>query len=91
VNRTKCGGRTPAWVANKILGWRPPRTGGGVAATRPVSQALSLPVGTLVSHPARAVSSAGTSRSMCRPVAAEMFTRGAQRAVCSWRSISRSR
>ena len=73
----------PAWVANRIFGWRPPRTGGGVAATRPVSHALSLPVGTLVSQPASAVSSAGTRRSMCRPVSAEMFTRGAQRALYS--------
>ena len=31
VNSTKCGGRTPAWVANRIFGCRPPRTGGGVA------------------------------------------------------------
>ena len=81
MNSTKCGGRMPAWVANRIFGCLPPRTGGGVAATSSVSQELSLPVGTRVSQPSSAVSSAGTSRSTCQPVAAEMLTRGAQRAV----------
>ena len=38
---------------------------------------MSRPVGTRVSHDSSAVSIAGTSRSMCRPVRAETLTRGA--------------
>ena len=41
---------------------RPPRTGGGVAASTPVSHELSLPVGTRVSQPASAVCSAEIGR-----------------------------
>jgi hypothetical protein len=81
VKRTKCGGPIPACVANMIFGCLPPRTGGGVCATSADSQALSLPVGTRVSQLASAVWSAGTRRSTCQPVAAEIFTLGAQRAV----------
>ena len=54
------------------------RRGGG---DRAFSQALSWPVEIRCSQPPRACSIAGTSRSTCRPVAAEMFTRGAQRDV----------
>src|SRR4029079_13856204 len=32
VNSTNVGGRALAWVANRIFGCFPPRTGGGVAA-----------------------------------------------------------
>src|SRR5207237_1111088 len=50
VNSTKVGGRVAAWVANRILGCLPLRTGGGVAATTSESQPLSRPVGTRVSQ-----------------------------------------
>ena len=53
----------------------------GVAAMSADSQAFSRPVAILLSQPASAVSSAGTSRSVCHPVAAEMFTLGAHLAV----------
>ena len=61
VNSTNVGGRVVAWVANRILGCLPPRTGGGVAATTSSSQALSRPVGIRVSHDSSAVRSAGAS------------------------------
>ena len=66
-----------AWVANRIRGCLPPRTGCGCAATSSPRNALSRRSGPgSPSRPAPS-SSAGTSRSMCRPVRAEMLTRGA--------------
>ena len=44
MNSTKVGGRAVAWVANRILGCLPPRTGGGVAATISLRNVLSWPV-----------------------------------------------
>ena len=90
MNNTNVGGRLVAWVANRIRGCLPPRTGGGVAATTSLIHALSCPVEMRASHDASAVSMAGTNFCTARPVRAEMFTRGAH---CNWancRSISRS-
>ncbi len=52
VNSTKCGGAAPAWVANRIFGCLPPRTGGGVAATRPAQPGIQ-PAGRHPGLPAR--------------------------------------
>ena len=91
VNNTNVGGRAVAWVANRIRGCLPPRTGGGVAATTSLRNVFSRPVEIRVSHDSNAVSSAGTSFCTARPVLAEMLTRGAHCTCASSRSISRSR
>ncbi|CAM5711588.1 hypothetical protein SVIOM342S_05726 [Streptomyces violaceorubidus] len=88
---TNRGGLVPAWVPKRMRGCLPPRTGCGWAATSSPRKAFSRPVGTRVSQPARAVSMAGTSFSMCRPVCAETLTRGAHATWPSSVSISRSR
>ena len=67
----------PACVPNRMRGCLPPRIGCGCAATSSPRKAFSRPVGTRVSQPASAVSIAGTSFSMWRPVRAETLTRGA--------------
>ena len=90
VNSTNVGGRAAAWVANRIRGCLPPRTGGGVAATTSLRNEFSWPVVIRLSHEASAVSSAGTSFCTARPVLAEMLTRGAHGNCARSRSISRS-
>ncbi|CNH79712.1 Uncharacterised protein [Mycobacterium tuberculosis] len=90
MNSTNVGGRVVAWVANRMRGCLPPRTGGGLAATTSLIQVLSGPVAILVSHDSSAFSIAGTSFCTARPVLAEMLTRCAQRTCTSSRSISRS-
>ena len=57
----------------------------------PADPGVERPVGMRRSQLASAVSRAGTSFATLRPVAAEMFTRGAQRAEYSARSISTPR
>ena len=52
---------------------------------------VQLPVVIRLSQPSSAASRAGTSRSTCQPVRAEMLTRGAQAPRTRSRSISRSR
>ena len=91
VNSTKVGG-----PAAGLGGEQDPRLLAAahrvrVAATSPPRNALSRPVEIRVSQPASAASSAGTSRSTCRPVRAEMLTRGAHGNRTRSRSISRSR
>ena len=44
MNSTNVGGRVVAWVANRIRGCFPPRTGGGVAATTSLRNVFSRPV-----------------------------------------------
>ena len=65
---TNRGGWVAACVAKRMRGCLPPRTGCGCPATISPRNALSRPVGTRVSHESSASSSAGTSRSRCRPV-----------------------
>ena len=74
---TNRGGRVDACVANRMRGCLPPRSGCGCAATSSPRNALRRPVGMRVSQDASDRSSAGTSRSVCQPVRAEMLTRGA--------------
>lgn len=88
VNSTNFGGRLETCVAKRMRGCLPPRSGCGWAATSSPRNALSLPVGMRVSHESSAVSRAGTRRSLCQPVFAEMFTRGAQATWARSRSIS---
>ncbi len=90
VNSTNVGGLAVAWVANRMRGCLPPRTGGGVAATTSLTQVFSGPVPILASHDASAPSITGTNFCTARPVLAEMLTRCAHCSCASSRSISRS-
>ena len=85
------GGAVVAWVPKSTLGCLPLRTGCGCSAIRRPRKVLSAPVPIRVSQPSSALSSAGTSRSMCQPVRAVTLIRGAHCTCTSSRSISRSR
>src|SRR5690606_26955827 len=90
AKRTKRGGRVSAWVAKRMRGCLPPRTGCGCAAVSSPRKALSRPVEMRVSQPSSAVSSALTSRSTCQRVLAETLTRGAHCSCPRSLSIDRS-
>ena len=90
MNSTKCGGRMPAWVANRMRGCLPPRSGGGVPAMMALSQVLSCPVEIRCSQPASACSIAAPAAPRAGRSGRDVHP-GAQRTWYSCRSISRSR